>query len=223
MERSKKPAAIPVSPAAPQPIVSIDDTKVTASLPGRESVVIYLHGATVTSWRLANGEEQLFLSEKATLDGSKPIRGGVPLVFPVSTPSALSATLLWAHCNVFGELTNTSLSKVFGPPPSSHATSALPQHGFARVSTWSYLGKTSSESFGTSDRAHSDDSIKLDFGLSTSMLTPEARKAWPYDFGLVYSVTLSPDSLETNLHVQNKGDKSFEFQSLFHTYLQIKV
>jgi len=70
---------------------------------------------------------------------------------------------------------------------------------------------------------HSDDSIKLDFGLSTSLLPSETKKAWPYDFGLVYSVTLSPGSLETSLHVQNKGDKLFEFQALFHTYLTVKV
>jgi len=83
MERSNKPSAIPVSPAAPQPIVSIEEKTVTARLHTGESVTIYLHGATVTSWKLSNGEEQLFLSDKAKLDGSKPIRGGVPIVFPV--------------------------------------------------------------------------------------------------------------------------------------------
>jgi glucose-6-phosphate 1-epimerase len=36
----------------------------------------------VTSWK-TGGQEQLFVSEKAHLDGSKPIRGGIPLVFPV--------------------------------------------------------------------------------------------------------------------------------------------
>lgn len=45
------------------------------------SVKIHLHGATVTSWQKA-GKELLFLSSKALLDGSKPIRGGIPLVFP---------------------------------------------------------------------------------------------------------------------------------------------
>lgn len=55
------------------------------------------------------------------------------------------------------------------------------------------------------------------------MLSGDAKKAWPHDFGLVYSVTLSRESLETSLHVQNKGDQSFEFQVLFHSYLRIKV
>jgi D-hexose-6-phosphate mutarotase len=39
-------------------------------------------GATLLSYK-RKGEELLFLSEKALLDGSKPIRGGVPIVFPV--------------------------------------------------------------------------------------------------------------------------------------------
>lgn len=55
------------------------------------------------------------------------------------------------------------------------------------------------------------------------MLSDEFKKAWPYDFGLVYSVSLTRKSLETSLHVQNKGDKAFEFQVLLHSYLRVKV
>lgn len=76
----------------------------------------------------------------------------------------------------------------FGPPPKDHATGALPQHGFARNSRWEYLGKSSSESGRLSKGG--DDSVKLDFGLSSNNLSAEAKKAWGYDFGLVYSVTL---------------------------------
>lgn len=86
MERSKKPSAIPVSPLLPAPQVSISDNndRVDASLPTGERVEVLLHGATVISWKSANGKENLFLSSKAHLDGSKPVRGGIPLVFPVS-------------------------------------------------------------------------------------------------------------------------------------------
>ncbi|OJJ44541.1 hypothetical protein ASPZODRAFT_134623 [Penicilliopsis zonata CBS 506.65] len=151
-----------------------------------------MYGATVTSWKLADGKEQLFLSEKAILDGSKPIRGGIPVVFPV-----------------------------FGPPPQNHATSALPQHGFARSSNWEFLGKSSSESLGKGDRKQSNESVTLDFGLSNTMLSDESRKAWPYEFGLVYSVMLTKDGLETSLRVQNNGSQNFEFKVLLHTYFQI--
>ncbi|WRT63744.1 uncharacterized protein IL334_000667 [Kwoniella shivajii] len=71
------------------------------------SAEIYLFGATVTSWK-AGGKERLFVSSKSALDGSKPIRGGIPVCFPI-----------------------------FGPPPSSPAEYAsLSQHGFARNQTW---------------------------------------------------------------------------------------
>ena len=88
MERSKKPSAIPVSPTIPTPQVSIseDNSKVTASLPSGESVEVLLFGATVLSWKTAKGKENLFVSSKAVLDGSKAVRGGIPLVFPVSRP-----------------------------------------------------------------------------------------------------------------------------------------
>ena len=87
MERSKKPSAIPVSPTIPTPQVSVsqDQSRVSATLPTGESVEVLLHGATVISWKSARGKDNLFLSSKAHLDGSKPVRGGIPLVFPVSS------------------------------------------------------------------------------------------------------------------------------------------
>lgn len=83
MDRSNKPSAIGVGASLPQPTVSLRENVVEATLPTGESVAVHLFGATVTSWKLANGQQQLFLSEKAHLDGSKPIRGGIPVVFPV--------------------------------------------------------------------------------------------------------------------------------------------
>ena len=52
-----------------------------ASSDGKHSCEIKLFGATVISW-ISNGLEKLFLSSAAHLDGSKAIRGGIPLVFP---------------------------------------------------------------------------------------------------------------------------------------------
>ncbi|KAG8533213.1 uncharacterized protein KY384_001996 [Bacidia gigantensis] len=193
MERSKKPAAIPVSPTIPTPQVSIsqDNSRITASLPTGESVEVLLHGATVISWKAADGRENLFLSSKAALDGSKAVRGGIPLIFPV-----------------------------FGPPPSSHPTTGLPQHGFTRNSKWEYLGKSSSES-GSLPSSSGDASVKLDFGLSNEMLESIPSEWKNYAFGITYSVVLNREELETSLAIRNTGDKTWEFQTLFHTYLAI--
>lgn len=75
---------------------------------------ILKYGATVFSWEL-KGEEQLWLSSAAKLDGSKPVRGGIPLVFPV-----------------------------FGKNKDDELLSKLPQHGLARNSYWEFLGQVKS-------------------------------------------------------------------------------
>lgn len=194
VDRGHKPSAIAPAPTKEQATVDIssDNSRVVAALASGESVEILLHGATTISWK-SHGRENLWLSENAVLDGSKPVRGGIPIVFPV-----------------------------FGPPPSGHPTAALPQHGFARNSRWEFLGKSSSESGPISKSGNGDDCVKLDFGLFSSKLSPEARKAWGYDFGLIYSVTLGIDSLQTMLNVRNEGDKAFEFQMLLHSYFRVK-
>lgn len=46
------------------------------------SALISRWGAQVLSWQPAGGDERLFLGRRAVLDGTAPIRGGVPLVFP---------------------------------------------------------------------------------------------------------------------------------------------
>jgi glucose-6-phosphate 1-epimerase len=46
------------------------------------SLTVFPFGATITSWRAAGGREVLFTSSRASFDGSRPIRGGIPLAFP---------------------------------------------------------------------------------------------------------------------------------------------
>jgi len=46
------------------------------------TLTVYPYGATITSWRAAGGREVLFTSSRAAFDGSRPIRGGIPLAFP---------------------------------------------------------------------------------------------------------------------------------------------
>jgi glucose-6-phosphate 1-epimerase len=65
--------------------------------------------------------------------------------------------------------------------------------------------------------------VTLDFGLASSNLSAESKKAWPHEFGLIYSVTLAPGSLQTSLNVRNTGEESIEFQVLLHTYLRVAV
>jgi len=194
MPAGHKPGALNLTSSAnaPQPLVDIEGNAVTARLPTGQTVQVNLTGATVTSWTNKDGSENIWLSDKAILDGSKPIRGGIPIVFPV-----------------------------FGPPPKEgHATSKLPQHGFARNVRWEFLGKSSSES--APSKGDTDSSVKLDFGLYSTALDEKYTSAWPLKFGLVYSVTLAPESLTTMLSVRNEGTEKFEFQALLHSYFRVK-
>ncbi len=86
VDRSKKPSALASTPGQPpQPLINIShsNSRVSAVLPTGESVEVLLYGATVLSWKDAAGVEKLWVSEKAKTDGSKAVRGGVPVVFPV--------------------------------------------------------------------------------------------------------------------------------------------
>jgi glucose-6-phosphate 1-epimerase len=77
-----------MSPPEYKELMSIDH--VTAgSLPairlragdGAEATIT-LFGAHVISWLPAGGKERLFCSTRSAMDGSKAIRGGVPIIFP---------------------------------------------------------------------------------------------------------------------------------------------
>jgi glucose-6-phosphate 1-epimerase len=46
------------------------------------SAEIHWHGAHVTSWKNAKGEELLFLSRRSHWAADKPIRGGIPVCWP---------------------------------------------------------------------------------------------------------------------------------------------
>ena len=56
--------------------------KVNLAHPSGSSAEIYLNGAQVTSWIPAKGGERLYLSENSVFSPGKPIRGGIPVVFP---------------------------------------------------------------------------------------------------------------------------------------------
>lgn len=63
------------APAAPLPVV-----RVTHSSGAVLELVAF--GAHILSYKTPAGQPLLFLSSKAALDGSKPIRGGIPIAFP---------------------------------------------------------------------------------------------------------------------------------------------
>ncbi|MEM7576759.1 MAG: D-hexose-6-phosphate mutarotase [Planctomycetota bacterium] len=78
----------PHSPSLLTPTVPTDAAP-GATLPALQTpddagtgVTLYPHGASLTGVRFGGCEPLLYLSPEAVLDGSKPIRGGVPVCFP---------------------------------------------------------------------------------------------------------------------------------------------
>ncbi|KAJ6577032.1 galactose mutarotase-like protein [Mycena vulgaris] len=71
------------------------------------STEIYRYGATVSSWK-SGGVERFWMSGAAVLDGSAPIRGGIPIGFPI-----------------FATDVHPKFTELGGA------------HGFARINVWS--------------------------------------------------------------------------------------
>ncbi|KAJ7597047.1 galactose mutarotase-like domain-containing protein [Mycena floridula] len=149
------------------------------------TVDILLYGATIISWkspskRDAEPIERLFLSSKAMLSGEKPVRGGIPVVFPC-----------------------------FGAPPKA---SKLSQHGFARSSVWNWDGEI----------IEANNTVTVTLTLSP---TEAIRSIYSRPFHLAYVVTLSHDSLSTELQVSNSSTSTdfppdaLIFQALLHNYI----
>jgi glucose-6-phosphate 1-epimerase len=157
---------------------------------------VHEFGATILSFQTAAGRECLFLSRNSKMDGSKPIRGGIPLVFPI-----------------------------FGPPvaasqeESSGSKNTMPQHGFLRKNVWKFDESTR---YDTAEAAGMECSLQLndvDDGRGEGN-TWEKGKA-EYDCTVVLAIKVEASQLTTKLTVKNTGTKAFPFQVLFHTYYQV--
>ena len=55
---------------------------VRLTCPDGAEAIITLYGAHLVSWKTADGTERLFCSASSAMDGSRAIRGGVPVIFP---------------------------------------------------------------------------------------------------------------------------------------------
>ncbi|KAJ3688877.1 hypothetical protein LUZ61_018041 [Rhynchospora tenuis] len=63
--------------------------KITLKSPTGSEAEIYLFGACVTSWKVPNGKDLLFVRPDAVFNGKKPISGGIPHCFPQFGPGPI--------------------------------------------------------------------------------------------------------------------------------------
>ena len=82
---SSAPAPAPSAPPAPSVGVRgrVGELEtLTIRHSSGSSTTMALQGAQVISWKRANGEEMLFVSENSLYAPLEPIRGGIPVIFP---------------------------------------------------------------------------------------------------------------------------------------------
>lgn len=65
-----------------EPLVFSGINSLKLVLKNGASAIISRMGAQVLSWKSRDGRERLYLSEQAVFDGSRAIRGGIPVCFP---------------------------------------------------------------------------------------------------------------------------------------------
>jgi glucose-6-phosphate 1-epimerase len=92
--------------------------------------------------------------------------------------------------------------------PQFAAEGPLPNHGFARVSTWS-LVRAGQEASGTARAV-----VRLEDSEAT-------RRLWPYPFVAEITVSLSGRALEVSLRMTNTGSTGFTYTAALHTYLRV--
>lgn len=149
------------------------------------SFKVHPFGATVISYKGADGRENLFVSRDAKLDGSKAIRGGIPLVFPI-----------------------------FGPPKDGSG-STMPQHGFARNNVWTVKPGSTHDEESHAGVALTLDLADAKAGRGENNPWSEAQaKTDGTACRLTMDIKVDATSLTTNLVVENTGTDGFDFNML---------
>ncbi|KAF9626114.1 hypothetical protein IFM89_030961 [Coptis chinensis] len=160
--------------------------KVVLSFVDGSEAEIYLFGDCVTSWKVANGKDLLFVRPNAIFDGKKPISGGIPHCFPQFGPGAIKQKVRGRPI--------APVSPALGPPililirltKSFICIKALlalvcvvdayffRQHGFARNMNWSIADSKSVEG---------NPIITLELKYD-----PYSRSMWDFSFKALYKV-----------------------------------
>lgn len=158
------------------------------------SFQIHPFGATLLSYKSADGREHLFVSRDAKLDGTKAIRGGIPLVFPI-----------------------------FGPPEDKDQGNTMPQHGFARGNPWKIHPDSlfDDEAYaGLTLTLDLDDTVLAGRGEHNPWSIGQARLKGR-SCRLTCKIKIDSNTLTTTMVVENTGTDAFPFQMLLHTYYAV--
>lgn len=143
--------------------------------------VVPERGGIITSFGV-EGEEFLFLNKETLYDTEKNIRGGIPILFPIS-----------------GQLENGKYEwegKVYH----------MKNHGVARNNPWEVINT-------------SEDETKASITLRLTS-NEETKKQYPFDFEVVFTYTVTQNSLRIDQAYRNDSYEAMPIYAGFHPYFQ---
>ena len=152
-------------------------TKAVITAP-RGSAEIYLHGATVTHFQPAGSDPMLWVSKTTAYDREKPIRGGVPVLFPWFGPHPQGlgqhgfARITEWNVLYTGANPDGSATVVLGMSSTESTKKSFP-HDFSIRYTIT-VGQHLDLTFEVTN--HSPNEIIFEEGLHTYFRTPDIRQ-----------------------------------------------
>ena len=173
------------------------------------SALVTPFGAHLLSWRPTGHPDVLWLSSRAVLDGTKAIRGGIPLCLPWFGSPTDSPTRPGQGAGAHG-FARTSRLPWFGSPTDSPTRpgQGAGAHGFARTSPWTLLGST---------QPANDAPASFSFELHH---TGETSALYPHSFCARLDITAGAE-LNVTLTLTNEDDHPFAIEAALHTYLHV--
>lgn len=167
--------------------------------PSGASALITLYGAHLVEWISADGQSQLFCSEQSSRDGSKAIRGGIPLIFPQFAAHGSGMRHGFARVSHW-RLVEASVMMQDSPE--------------------SYKSSESKNSHGLQNSQ--DAPCRIEFELSDADLEAGIASAWPHAFALRWRITLTAHAIELHFSVENSSTTPFDFASALHSYWAVE-
>ncbi|WP_040203824.1 aldose epimerase family protein [Neobacillus jeddahensis] len=128
------------------------------------------------------GEEILFLNKETLYNPNKNIRGGIPILFPIS-----------------GQLKN-------GEYEWDGMVYQMKNHGVARTNPWEVVETNTDET-----------SASITLRLASNQ---ETRKEYPFDFEVVFTYTITKDSLTILQGYRNQSEAQMPIYAGFHPYFK---
>lgn len=168
-------------------------TRATIETPAAQAHV-YLHGAHVATFNQTGRPPLLFVSAKSHFEAGKPIRGGVPVIFPWFGAHS-QRTDLPAHG--FVRLRDWEIDSVAREPGGGVTLTLLFRHDEQSLALWPHR-----------------------FELRHRVSIVPGGEPVPGKKGKAAPAG-EPASIEMSLIVRNTGDAPFTFEEALHTYFHV--